>query len=212
MSKLFLVSVIAAGCQSRFRNGMQFTGEAKQIEVNGSELVILESDHHLQVRVVSEFDDEDDLNENELTVAEDNLIEAGATNDNAGTDTADSPISSENTAPSEDTLPDDAIVVSTDDIVNADELENEPTATADADTDTAALPEAPTSETQSTEVPEAPVDHLETITEAMRGLNLDMTADKPTVYEIKELGLDISAKERDAAWDVLAAEHAKSNA
>lgn len=214
MSKLFLISVIAAGCQSRFRNGMQFTDEPKRIEVNDSELAVLESDRHLQVKVISESDDSelDEFDDSELVVPEANFIDAGATNDNAGTDTADGPISSESNVPSEDTLPDDAIVVSTDDSINADELENEPTPQADADTDTAALPEAPASETQSVEVPKAPVDHLDTITEAMRGLNLDVTADKPTVYVLQELGLDVSAKERDAAWNVLIDEHTKAQA
>ena len=46
----------------------------------------------------------------------------------------------------------------------------------------------------------------------MRGLNLDMTAGKPAVYDLQALGLDISAKERDAAWNVLTAEYAASNA
>lgn len=192
MSKLFLASVIAVGCQSRFRNGMQFTDKPSRIAINGSDLAVLKSDRYLQVTVV-------DVND------------AGA-DDDTGKDIEDSPISPERPAPSEDTPSDDAIVVSGQDSVIIDKLENEPTPNPDADTDTAALPEAPASEAQSAPVPEAPVDHVETITAAMRGLNLDMTADKPTVYDLQALGLDISAKERDAAWNVLTAEYAASNA
>ena len=168
MNKAFLVSVIATGCLSRFRNGEQFTKTAKEIEVDESELATLEADDYLQVKVLSEGAD----------------------------DVEDQPVD---------------YAVSTVSII-VDELENEPTPQADADTGTAALPEAPASEAQSAPVPEAPVDHVETITAAMRGLNLDMTADKPTVYDLQALGLDISAKERDAAWNVLTAEYAASNA
>ena len=168
MNKAFLVSVIATGCISRFRNGEQFTKTAKEIEVDESELATLEADDYLQVKVLSEGAD----------------------------DVEDQPVD---------------YAVSTVSII-VDELENEPTPNPDADTDTPALPEAPASETQSAPVPEAPVDHVETITAAMRGLNLDMTADKPTVYDLQALGLDISAKERDAAWNVLTAEYAASNA
>lgn len=159
MNKAFLVSVMATGCISRFRNGEQFTKTAKEIEVDESELATLEADDYLQVKVLSEGAD----------------------------DVEDQPVD---------------YAVSTVSII-VDELENEPTPNPDADTDTPALPEAPASETQSTPVSEAPADHLETITEAMRGLNLDMTAGKPTVYDLQALGLDISAKERDAAWDAL---------
>ena len=168
MNKAFLVSVMATGCISRFRNGEQFTKTAKEIEVDESELATLEADDYLQVKVLSEGAD----------------------------DVEDQPVD---------------YAVSTVSII-VDELENEPTPNPDADTDTPALPEAPASETQSTPVSEAPVDHVETITAAMRGLNLDMTADKPTVYDLQALGLDISAKERDAAWNVLTAEYAASNA
>lgn len=168
MNKAFLVSVIATGCISRFRNGEQFTKTAKEIEVDESELATLEADDYLQVKVLSEGAD----------------------------DVEDQPVD---------------YAVSTVSII-VDELENEPTHNPYADTGTAALPEAPASEAQSAPVPEAPVDHVETITAAMRGLNLDMTADKPTVYDLQALGLDISAKERDAAWNVLTAEYAASNA
>ena len=168
MNKAFLVSVIATGCLSRFRNGVQFTKTAKEIEVDESELATLEADDYLQVKVLSEGAD----------------------------DVEDQPVD---------------YAVSTVSII-VDELENEPTPNPDADTDTPALPEAPASETQSTPVSEVPADHLATIVEAMRGLNLDMTADKPTVYDLQALGLDISAKERDAAWNVLTAEYAASNA
>lgn len=159
MNKAFLVSVMATGCISRFRNGTQFTDEPKEVEVDESELATLESDSYLQVKVLSEGAD----------------------------DVEDQPVDN---------------AVSTVSII-VDELENEPTPNPDADTDTPALPEAPASETQSTPVSEAPADHLATIVEAMRGLNLDMTAGKPTVYDLQALGLDISAKERDAAWDAL---------
>ena len=168
MNKAFLVSVMATGCISRFRNGEQFTKTAKEIEVDESELATLEADDYLQVKVLSEGAD----------------------------DVEDQPVD---------------YAVSTVSII-VDELENEPTPNPDADTDTAALPEAPASETQSTPVSEAPADHLATIVEAMRGLNLDMTAGKPAVYDLQALGLDISAKERDAAWNVLTAEYAASNA
>ena len=168
MNKAFLVSVIATGCISRFRNGEQFTKTAKEIEVDESELATLEADDYLQVKVLSEGAD----------------------------DVEDQPVD---------------YAVSTVSII-VDELENEPTPNPDADTDTPALPEAPASETQSTPVSEAPADHLATIVEAMRGLNLDMTAGKPAVYDLQALGLDISAKERDAAWNVLTAEYAASNA
>ena len=168
MNKAFLVSVIATGCLSRFRNGVQFTKTAKEIEVDESELATLEADDYLQVKVLSEGAD----------------------------DVEDQPVD---------------YAVSTVSII-VDELENEPTPNPDADTDTPALPEAPASETQSTPVSEAPADHLATIVEAMRGLNLDMTAGKPAVYDLQALGLDISAKERDAAWNVLTAEYAASNA
>lgn len=168
MNKAFLVSVIATGCLSRFRNGVQFTKTAKEIEVDESELATLEADDYLQVKVLSEGAD----------------------------DVEDQPVD---------------YAVSTVSII-VDELENEPTPNPDADTDTPALPEAPASETQSTPVSEAPADHLATIVEAMRGLNLDMTAGKPAIYDLQALGLDISAKERDAAWNVLTAEYAASNA
>ena len=168
MNKAFLVSVIATGCISRFRNGTQFTKTAKEIEVDESELATLEADDYLQVKVLSEGAD----------------------------DVEDQPVD---------------YAVSTVSII-VDELENEPTPNPDADTDTPALPEAPASETQSAPVSEAPADHLATIVEAMRGLNLDMTAGKPAVYDLQALGLDISAKERDAAWNVLTAEYAASNA
>ena len=168
MNKAFLVSVIATGCISRFRNGEQFTKTAKEIEVDESELATLEADDYLQVKVLSEGAD----------------------------DVEDQPVD---------------YAVSTVSII-VDELENEPTPNPDADTDTPALPEAPASETQSTPVSEAPADHLATIVEAMRGLNLDMTAGKPAIYDLQALGLDISAKERDAAWNVLTAEYAASNA
>lgn len=191
MNKAFLVSVIATGCISRFRNGMQFTKTAKEIEVDESELAALEADHYLQVKVIEGADD--------VEVADKPVV------------ITVSPTSvSDNPAP-EDPTPNTAVVSAATNIA-AHELENEPTHNPYADTGTAALPEAPASETQSTPVPEAPVDHVETITAAMRGLNLDMTADKPTVYDLQALGLDISAKERDAAWNVLTAEYAASNA
>lgn len=191
MSKLFLISVIAAGCQSRFRNGMQFTTKPKQIEVDDSELAVIEADRHLQVKVLSEGADDVEVADNPV----DNAVSTVSISNNSSpkypiSDTAD---------------------VSADASPSAHELEGEPTPNPDTDTDTAALPEAPASETQSAEVPEAPADHLATITEAMRGLNLDMTAGKPTVYDLQALGLDISAKERDAAWEVIAAEYAASN-
>ena len=212
MNKAFLVSVIATGCISRFRNGEQFTKTAKEIEVDESELATLESDSYLQVKVISEFDD-DEFDDSELVVPEADqpqtadvivqqadFIDAGANDDDAGKDTA---VSSVVTPLSKDVPPDDTITLSAKASVIVDELENEPTPQADADTDTAALPEAAPSEAQSTPVSEAPVNHLDTIVEAMRGLNLDRTAGKPTVYDLQALGLDISAKERDAAWDVL---------
>lgn len=191
MNKAFLVSVIATGCLSRFRNGMQFTKTAKEIEVDESELAALEADHYLQVKVIEGADD--------VEVADKPVV------------ITVSPTSvSDNPAP-EDPTPNTAVVSAATNIA-AHELENEPTHNPYADTGTAALPEAPASEAQSAPVPEAPVDHVETITAAMRGLNLDMTADKPTVYDLQALGLDISAKERDAAWNVLTAEYAASNA
>ena len=191
MNKAFLVSVIATGCISRFRNGMQFTKTAKEIEVDESELAALEADHYLQVKVIEGADD--------VEVADKPVV------------ITVSPTSvSDNPAP-EDPTPNTAVVSAATNIA-AHELENEPTPNPYADTGTAALPEAPASEAQSAPVPEAPVDHVETITAAMRGLNLDMTADKPTVYDLQALGLDISAKERDAAWNVLTAEYAASNA
>ena len=191
MNKAFLVSVIATGCLSRFRNGEQFTKTAKEIEVDESELAALEADHYLQVKVIEGADD--------VEVADKPVV------------ITVSPTSvSDNPAP-EDPTPNTAVVSAATNIA-AHELENEPTPNPDADTGTAALPEAPASEAQSAPVPEAPVDHVETITAAMRGLNLDMTADKPTVYDLQALGLDISAKERDAAWNVLTAEYAASNA
>ena len=191
MNKAFLVSVIATGCLSRFRNGEQFTKTAKEIEVDESELAALEADHYLQVKVIEGADD--------VEVADKPVV------------ITVSPTSvSDNPAP-EDPTPNTAVVSAATNIA-AHELENEPTHNPYADTGTAALPEAPASETQSTPVSEAPVDHVETITAAMRGLNLDMTADKPTVYDLQALGLDISAKERDAAWNVLTAEYAASNA
>lgn len=191
MNKAFLVSVIATGCISRFRNGMQFTKTAKEIEVDESELAALEADHYLQVKVIEGADD--------VEVADKPVV------------ITVSPTSvSDNPAP-EDPTPNTAVVSAATNIA-AHELENEPTHNPYADTGTAALPEAPASEAQSAPVPEAPVDHVETITAAMRGLNLDMTAYKPTVYDLQALGLDISAKERDAAWNVLTAEYAASNA
>ncbi len=191
MNKAFLVSVIATGCISRFRNGMQFTKTAKEIEVDESELAALEADHYLQVKVIEGADD--------VEVADKPVVI-----------TVSPPSVSDNPAP-EDPTPNTAVVSAATNIA-AHELENEPTHNPYADTGTAALPEAPASEAQSAPVPEAPVDHVETITAAMRGLNLDMTADKPTVYDLQALGLDISAKERDAAWNVLTAEYAASNA
>lgn len=191
MNKAFLVSVIATGCISRFRNGTQFTDKATEIEVDESELAALEADHYLQVKVIEGADD--------VEVADKPVV------------ITVSPTSvSDNPAP-EDPTPNTAVVSAATNIA-AHELENEPTHNPYADTGTAALPEAPASEAQSAPVPEAPVDHVETITAAMRGLNLDMTADKPTVYDLQALGLDISAKERDAAWNVLTAEYAASNA
>ena len=192
MNKAFLVSVIATGCLSRFRNGEQFTKTAKEIEVDESELATLESDSYLQVKVLSKGADDVEVADKPVVITV-------------------SPTSvSDNPAP-EDPTPNTAVVSAATNIA-AHELENEPTHNPYADTGTAALPEAPASEAQSAPVPEAPVDHVETITAAMRGLNLDMTADKPTVYDLQALGLDISAKERDAAWNVLTAEYAASNA
>lgn len=191
MNKAFLVSVIATGCISRFRNGMQFTKTAKEIEVDESELAALEADHYLQVKVIEGADD--------VEVADKPVV------------ITVSPTSvSDNPAP-EDPTPNTAVVSAATNIA-AHELENEPTPNPDADTDTAALPEAPTGEAESAPVPEAPVDHLTTIVEAIRGLDLDVTADKPTVYALQDLGIEINAKERDAAWDVLVKEHAESNA
>jgi hypothetical protein len=184
MSKLFLISVIATGCQSRFRNGMQFTDKPKQIEVDDNELAVLESDRHLQVKVLSEGADDVETGDNTVNVDH---------------------------SASEDTLS-DATNASDPAFIIVDELENEPTHNPYADTGTAALPEAPTGEAESAPVPEAPVDHLTTIVEAIRGLDLDVTADKPTVYALQDLGIEINAKERDAAWDVLVKEHAESNA
>ena len=191
MNKAFLVSVIATGCISRFRNGMQFTKTAKEIEVDESELAALEADHYLQVKVIEGADD--------VEVADKPVVITVRP-----TSVSDNPVP-------EDPTPNTAVVSAATNIA-AHELENEPTHNPYADTGTAALPEAPASEAQSAPVPEAPVDHVETITAAMRGLNLDMTADKPTVYDLQALGLDISAKERDAAWNVLTAEYAASNA
>lgn len=192
MNKAFLVSVIATGCISRFRNGEQFTKTAKEIEVDESELATLEADDYLQVKVLSEGADDVEVADKPVVITV-------------------SPTSvSDNPAP-EDPTPNTAVVSAATNIA-AHELENEPTHNPYADTGTAALPEAPASEAQSAPVPEAPVDHVETITATMRGLNLDMTADKPTVYDLQALGLDISAKERDAAWNVLTAEYAASNA
>ncbi len=178
MSKLILVSVIATGCISRFRNGMQFTKTAKEIEVNESELAALKADHYLQVKVLSEGADDVETGDNTVNVDH---------------------------SASEDSPP-DAANASDPAFIIVDELENEPTSNPDADTDTPAPLEAVANDAESAPVPEAPVDHLATITEAMRGLNLDMTAGKPTVYDLQALGLEISAKERDAAWDVLVAE------
>ena len=178
MSKLILVSVVAAGCVSRFRNGMQFTNAPTEIEVDDSELAVLEADRHLQVKVLLE----------------------GADDDDTGKDTA---FSSVVNSLSKDVPPDDTIILSAKASVIVDELESEPAPKADADAGTTTPPKTVTSEAKSAEVSKAPIDHLETIVEAMRGSNLDMSAGKPTVNELKALGLDISAKERDAAWDAL---------
>lgn len=183
MSKLILVSVVAAGCLSRFRNGMQFTNEPKEVEVDESELVVLEADRHLQVKVLSEGADDVEVADNPL----ENAVSTVSISDNSAPEDYAS-----NTA---DVSGNASIIV--------DELENEPTPKADANANTPAPSEPVTSEVESTEVSKAPVDHLDTIVEAMRGLNLDMTAGKPTVYDLQALGLDISAKERDAAWDAL---------
>lgn len=192
MNKAFLVSVIATGCLSRFRNGMRFTNEATEVEVDESELAILESDNHLQVKVLSEGADDVEVADNSL----ENAVNTVSI--------------SNNSAPKYP--PSDTANASSNATITAHELENEPTPNPDADADTAALPEAPTGEAESAPVPEAPVDHLTTIVEAIRGLDLDVTADKPTVYALQDLGLEINAKERDAAWDVLVKEHAESNA
>ena len=185
MKKAFLVSVIATGCLSRFRNGEQFTQTAKQIEVDDSELAVLEADSYLQVKVISQQADN---------------LGVGATDDDASKGTA---VSSVVTSLSEDVPLDDTITLSAKAGVIIDELENKPTPKAATDTDTTAPLEPITSESESAAVSKAPVNHLDTIVDAMRGLDLDLTANKPSVYELKELGLDISAKERDAAWDAL---------
>ncbi|UNK05835.1 hypothetical protein MN210_03350 [Psychrobacter raelei] len=154
MTNKVLVSVMAAGCLSRFRNGMQFTKTAKEIEVTQNELATLEADSYLKVKVLS--DDTADIQNASGSLGDDADVAA-----NAGADTAQSD---------------------------------------DADTNAA----------ESADVSEKPDERLVVITEAIRGLNLDMTADKPTVKELKDAGLDVSAKERDDAWDVLVAEHTES--
>lgn len=186
MNKAFLVSVIATGCISRFRNGMQFTKTAKEVEVDESELAALEADHYLQVKVLSEGADDVEVADNPV----DNAVKVISIGDNS---------TPEHLASNKADVSGNASTI-------VDELENEPTSNPDADTDTPAPLEAVANDAESAPVPEAPVDHLATITEAMRGLNLDMTAGKPTVYDLQALGLEISAKERDAAWDVLVAE------
>lgn len=150
MIKKILVSVIAAGCLSRFRGGVQFSQTPKEILVDDNELAVLESDSYLKVKVLS-----DDATAEGLAV--DASIDT-----NAGADTAK----------------DD---------------------------------DAATNDPEGTKVSEQPSERLAVITEAMRGLNLDVTADKPTVKQLKEQGLDVSAKERDEAWDLLVAEHDANN-
>ncbi|PNK59460.1 hypothetical protein [Psychrobacter sp. FDAARGOS_221] len=153
MSNKVLVSVMAAGCLSRFRNGMQFTKTPRDIEVTQSELAALEADSYLKVKVLS--DDADIKNASgSLGVDEDIAADSGA--------------------------------------------------------DTAQSDDAGANATESDDDSEASVERLAVITESMRGLNLDMTADKPTVKELKDAGLDVSAKERDHAWDVLVAEYTES--
>lgn len=157
MSKQFLVSVMAAGCLSRFRNGVQFTKEPKELTVDETQLSRFEADSYLKVKVLS-----DDAN-NDADNGSDALAVDANTEADAGSDT-------------------------------------------DKDHD------ADTNAAESADVSEGSTERLNIVVEAMRGLNLDMTADKPTVKELKEQGLDVSAKERDVAWNVLATEHTESKA
>lgn len=150
MSNGILVSVMAAGCLSRFRNGVQFTRTPKEIEVTQSELAVLQADSYLKVTVI------DDDNNNGHGLADNQSTDTNASADPTTTDAANK------------------------------------------------------ADTKSTAVSEKYNKRLD-IVESMRELNLDWTADKPSVKELKALGLDVSAKERDAAWDQLIAEHNKKS-
>lgn len=212
MSKLLLVSVVAAGCLSRFRNGMQFTDEPKQIEVTDSDLEVLQADNFLKVRVISDGADNasmvtDELVNTDVVAAVDSkriaepvpsqIIVDGlgdgptiTTATSAGTAAAHEPVVRETKSAPVPEAP-------------VNHLDRVEAVTTDASAGTAVISEASERQNQGIEVPATPINHLDTIVEAMRGLNLDMTAGKPTVYDLQDRGLDISAKERDAAWDAL---------
>lgn len=55
-------------------------------------------------------------------------------------------------------------------------------------------------------------DDLTVIVEAMQALHIDPAGDKPTVAYLKEQGLEVTAKQRDAAWDLLVASTKEANA
>lgn len=184
MSNRILVSVVVAGCLTRFRIGEQFTKTPKQVEVTQSELERLEADSYLQVKVISQGADDD--------------IKHDSTGDNTGNSLQDGNASNSDPANSQSNTP-------SGDASNKLESNQDPEKNAGDEQNAGDENQSPADKGSDEQKTSAP-DDLTAIVEAMRALDLDVTADKPTCPKLKELGLEVSAKDRDAAWDVLVAE------
>lgn len=183
MSQLkFLVAVSVIGCLTRFRNGEQFSRTPKQITVDQHQLDILEADGYLKVKVISQGTD-DDIKQND-------------TGDNTG-DSLQAGDGDTNPANSQSTTP----------IAPSSKLESnqDPAKPAGDEQNAGDENQSPADKGSDEQKTSAPYD-LTAIVEAMRALDLDVTGDKPTVKSLKEQGLEVSAKYRDAAWNVLVAE------
>ncbi|WP_434352995.1 hypothetical protein VH441_07295 [Psychrobacter sp. HD31] len=177
-----LVAVTAVGCITRFRNGIQFSKTPKQVEVTPSELERLEADSYLQVKVISQGADDD--------------IKQDDTSDNTG-DSLQAGDGDTNPANSQSTTP----------IAPSNKLDSnqDPAKPAGDEQNAGDENQSPADKGSNEQKTSAPND-LTAIVEAMRALNLDLSAVKPTVKSLKEQGLEVSAKYRDAAWNVLVAE------
>lgn len=182
MSK-HLVKVATAGCITRFRNGVQFTKTPKEIMVDDSELAVLQADSYLCVDVLSH-----DAQNTGNGADDENAIA------NTVLDTTNIAVAPDATTERITITPD---MASDDGTIVADTAN----ATADASADTVALDAATANDSKIPGVSHDANDDLKIIAESLLHLDLDVNAGKPTVKELKDLGVELTAKQRDVAWD-----------